>query len=96
MRLSSIENGISVLRTTGCGPTAWRMRSSRYSVMSSAPVGTSWPDDVLDDLREAPRQRHAARADADERELVEAAVALEDFVRDARERAAHPVRIEDN
>ena len=43
MRLSSIENGISVLRTTGCGPTAWRIRSSRYSVMSSAPVGTSWP-----------------------------------------------------
>src|SRR5262245_14514142 len=38
-----MENGISVRRITGCGPTGCRIRSSRYSVMSSAPVGTSSP-----------------------------------------------------
>src|SRR5262245_44069144 len=41
MRLSSMENGISVFLMTGCGPTAWRIRSSRYIVISSAPVGIS-------------------------------------------------------
>ena len=38
---------MSVLRTSGCGPTAWRIRSSRYSVMSSAPVGTSVTGDLV-------------------------------------------------
>ena len=33
------------------------------------------------------------RADADQRDLVEAAVALENFVRDARQRARHPIRV---
>ena len=56
--------------------------------MSSAPVGTSSPVISLMAAREAPGERHAARADADERELVDAAVALENLVRDARERAA--------
>ena len=31
-----------------------------------------------------------------QRQFVDAAVAFEDFVRDAREAAGHPVRIEDN
>ena len=34
---------MSVLRTSGCGPTGLCIRSSRYSVMSSAPTGTSCP-----------------------------------------------------
>ena len=61
--------------------------------MSSAPVGTSWPLIVADRLRQAPRNRHAARPDADERQLLDAAVALENLVRDARERAAHAVGV---
>ena len=61
--------------------------------MSSAPVGTSSPLISCSDAREPPGERHAARADADERDLVEAAVALEDFVRDARERAGHAVGV---
>ena len=43
--------------------------------------------------REAPGERHAARADADEREVVDAAVALENLVRDARQRASDAVGI---
>jgi len=38
---SSMEKGISVRRITGCAAIAVRIRSSRYSVMSSAPVGMS-------------------------------------------------------
>ena len=37
--------------------------------------------------------RHAARANADERDLVEAAIAFEDFVGDARQRAGHAVGV---
>ena len=61
--------------------------------MSSAPVGTSSPLISRSAAREPPRERHAARADADERDLVEAAVAFEDLVRDARQRARHPVGV---
>ena len=43
--------------------------------------------------REAPGERHAARPDADEAELLDAAIALENLVRDARERAAHAVGV---
>ena len=46
---------------------------------------------VLDEFRDAPRQRHAARANADEGDFFETAVAFEDFVRDSREAAGHPV-----
>ena len=54
---------------------------------------------VTGDLAQArgdtPRQRHAAFADADERELVDRAVALDDLVRDARQRPLHAVGIHD-
>ena len=46
-------------------------------------------------VRDAPRQRHAARADADERQIARPAVAFEDFVGDSREGAGHPVRVHD-
>jgi hypothetical protein len=36
-------------------------------------------------VREPPGERDAARADADKRDLLEAAIALEDLVRDARQ-----------
>jgi hypothetical protein len=42
---------------------------------------------------ETRRNRHPARADADERQLVGAAVALEDLVRDSREAAADSFRV---
>ena len=51
------------------------------------------PIDPADGQRQAPRQRHAARADADERELLDAAISLEDFVRDPGEGPRHPVGI---
>ena len=43
--------------------------------------------DPLELGRNASRQRHAALADADDREVVHTAVALDDLVRDAHERA---------
>ena len=43
--------------------------------------------------REPSRERHAARPDADQRELLDAAVALEDLVRDARQRATDAVGV---
>ena len=61
--------------------------------MSSAPVGTSWPLISRDRLRQAPGNRHAARPDADQRELLDAAIALENLVRDARERPRHAVGV---
>ena len=51
---------------------------------------------LVNGVRNPARQRHAARADADEGDLFEAAVAFEDFVRDSREAAGHPVRIEND
>ena len=42
---------------------------------------------------DAARQRHPARADADERELVEAAVPLDDLMGDARQRPRHAVGV---
>ena len=80
-------------RTTGCGPTGVPHqvvaierdveRAGRHVVAV----------DLLERAREPPGDRHAARADADERELVEAAIAFEDFVRDARQRARHAVGV---
>ena len=61
--------------------------------MSSAPVGTVAPAMLADQRRQPPRQGHAARADADKRQLLDAAVALDDFVRNARERPADAVGI---
>ena len=61
--------------------------------MSSAPVGTSWPLMLGDRPRETPGDRHAAGPDADQAELLDAAVALENLVRDARERSVHAVGV---
>jgi hypothetical protein len=49
--------------------------------------------DVANRLRNPPGQRDAAPPDAHEGQLFDAAVALEDLVRDARKRPAHAVRI---
>ena len=50
--------------------------------------------DLADRLREPPGDRHAARADADERQLVDAAVALDDLVRDAGRATRHAIGVE--
>ena len=55
--------------------------SSRYSVMSSSPSGTSAPSNSANALLEAPRERNAARAQADQDERLDALVALDDLVR---------------
>jgi hypothetical protein len=52
--------------------------------------------DVADGVGEAPRNRDAARADTDEREVVDAAIAFEDFVRDAREGTGNSVGVEND
>ena len=49
--------------------------------------------DLVNRLRNPPGQRHAARPDAHERQLLDAAVALEHLVRDAREGPAHAVGV---
>ena len=49
--------------------------------------------DLADRARQAPGDRHAARPDADQRQLLDAAVALENLVRDARQRPAHAVGV---
>src|SRR5207302_473548 len=51
---------------------------------------------LLERFRDAPGQRHAARADADEDHFFNTGIAFEDFVRDSREGASHAARIEDN
>jgi hypothetical protein len=59
--------------------------------MSSAPVGTA--RDLLQLLGETPCEVLPPRADADEREIVHRAVSFGDLVRNARQRAAHAVRV---
>src|SRR5207249_9137685 len=54
------------------------------------------PVDVADRAREPLRDRHAAGPDADERELVDAAVAFENLVGDAREGSTDAVGVEDD
>jgi len=49
---------------------------------------------LLDQLGEALGERDAARPDADEREAVEVVVALDDLVRDPRERARERLAVE--
>ena len=61
--------------------------------MSSAPVGIVVLIDLANRLREPPGERHPARADADERELLDAAIALEDLVCDARQRTTDADRV---
>ena len=52
--------------------------------------------DVVDRPGETLGERHAAAADADQRQLVEVVVALEDLVGDAGERAGDTLGVEDN
>ena len=61
--------------------------SSRWKVMSTAPRSISSPLRSSIRRREPLGERDAARVDADEREPAEVVVALDDLVRDARERA---------
>jgi len=50
----------------------------------------------VDGFRDAARDRHAARTNAHESQFIDPAVAFENFVRDSREAAGHPVRVEDD
>jgi hypothetical protein len=52
--------------------------------------------DLADQMREPFRQGDAARADPDESQLFDSAVAFEDFVSDAGERTTHSLRIHDD
>ena len=52
--------------------------------------------DVADHPRQTPGQRYATRADADERQLVDAAIPFENLVRDPRERPPDAVGIHHN
>ena len=52
--------------------------------------------DLLQAAREAPRDVDAARTDADQREVIDAFVAFDDFVGDAGEGAADAVRVHDD
>ena len=53
------------------------------------------PDALLDQAREPLRERHAARLDPDERNVVKRRIALDDLVGDSRKRAAQRFRVED-
>ena len=54
--------------------------------MSSWPRSSSLPAALGDQAAEALGERDASRVDADERDRVEVVVALDDLVRDSRER----------
>src|SRR5262249_3089643 len=58
-------------------------RAGRYVVV----------DDLAHRAGETLRHRHTSRANADERKLLHAAVALDNLVRDPCERPAHAVRV---
>src|SRR5439155_7140685 len=49
--------------------------------------------DVLHRAGQPAGERHAARADADQRELLDTAIALDDFVRDPGQRTPHAIRV---
>ena len=92
---SSIENG-------NLGLADQRLRADRGAhqvVAIERDVERADGDVVAGDLAlsrgDAPRERHAAAAHADEREIGQTAVAFEDFVGDARERARDALRIHD-
>ena len=71
-------------------PRTWT--SSRWKVMSSAPSVDLDAAALLDQAAQALGERDAARVDADERDRVEVGVALDDLVRDPRERAPRAPR----
>ena len=80
-------------RTSGCGPTgvAHQVVAIERDVERAGRHVVAV--DFLERAGEPPGERHAARADPDERQLVEAAVALENLVRDARQRARHAIGV---
>src|SRR5262249_22312091 len=51
--------------------------------------------DVFDNRGNPLRQRHAAAANPDERQFLDTPVALEDLMRDSRQRAAHAIAVHD-
>ena len=61
--------------------------------MSSAPVGTSWP--LISLMLRASRRASGTprRADADERQLLDPAIALDDLVRDPGQRPADAIAV---
>jgi hypothetical protein len=63
--------------------------------MSSWPKATSELESSAIPPPQALRERHAAGVDADERDLGEVGVALDDLVRDPRERLRDRLGIED-
>ena len=63
--------------------------------MSSAPVGAGACVISASACARRLAIGHAPRADPDERELLDAAVAFENLVRDARQRAPDPIRVHD-
>ena len=75
---------MSVAFTTGWCDTV--DRSSRYRLISRMPTGMVRCFQRFDLLRQPLRQRHAAAADADERQLVQVSGALQNFVRQADQR----------
>jgi len=52
--------------------------------------------DLAQQPRQTPGQRHPARADADQGEIVHATVPFDDFVGNARERAADSIGVEND
>ena len=92
---SSIENGISVRADQRLRPDLMAHqivaierdveRAGRHIVAG----------DVLQRACDAPRERHAAAAHADQGDVCDAAVSFDDFVSDARERARDAVRVHD-
>ena len=96
MRRLSIENGMSVRRTSGCGPTGVAHQVVAVQRDVERPDRHVDASDLLEARRKPLRERHAARADAREREFFDAAVALDDFMRNTRKRARHALAVYDN
>ena len=82
-----------MLLTTGCAPD----RVPHQIVAVERDVERAGRHVVAADLLDAPRQpareRHAAAADADERQLLDPAVALDDLVRDPGKGPAHAIAV---
>ena len=97
MRPSSSKSSF-VSRTSGCGAARRLARAHVHVVAVEGDVdlaeGELLARALLDEPAEALRDRHAARVDADERDRVEVLVALDDLVRDARERPADGLVVE--
>ena len=90
---SSIENGISVRRTIGCGPDGLAHQVVAVEGDVEGADRHVVAGDVLERGGDAPGQRHAARAHADDGQLLDAAVALDDLVGDAHQRARDAIGV---